>query len=49
MPNRMIKDSMLSSDKIASLSDFEFRMWIGLILSVDDMGRGDARAAIIKG
>ena len=49
MPNRMIKDSMLSSDKIASLTDFEFRLWIGLILSVDDMGRGDARAAIIKG
>lgn len=49
MSNRMIKDSMLVSDKIASLSDFEFRLWIGLILSVDDMGRGDARAAIIKG
>lgn len=49
MPNRMIKESMLSSDKIASLSDFEFRLWIGLILSADDMGRGDARAAIIKG
>lgn len=49
MPNRMIKDSLLTSDKIASLSDFEFRVWIGLILSVDDMGRGDARPAIIKG
>lgn len=49
MPNRMIKDSLLSSDKIAALSDFEFRLWIGLILSVDDLGRGDARAAIIKG
>lgn len=49
MPNRMIKDSMLSSDKIASLSDFEFRLWIGLILCVDDAGRGDARPAIIKG
>lgn len=49
MSNRMIKDSMLSSDKIASLSDFEFRLWIGLILCVDDVGRGDARPAIIKG
>lgn len=49
MSNRMIKDSMLASDKIASLSDFEFRLWIGLILIVDDMGRGDARPAIIKG
>lgn len=49
VPNRMIRESMLVSDKIASLSDFEFRVWIGLILSVDDMGRGDARAAIIRG
>lgn len=49
MSNRMIKDSMLTSDKIATLSDFEFRLWIGLILSVDDIGRGDARTAIIKG
>lgn len=49
MSNRMIKDSMLTSDKIAALSDFEFRLWIGLILCVDDLGRGDARAAIIRG
>lgn len=49
MPNRIIKDSLLDSDKIASLSDFEFRLWIGLILVVDDAGRGDARPAIIKG
>ena len=49
MGNRMLKDSLCSSDKIASLSDFEFRLWVGLILSVDDVGRGDARPAIIKG
>lgn len=49
MPNRIIKESLLTSDKIASLSDFEFRLWVGLILSVDDAGRGDARPAIIKG
>lgn len=49
MPNRIIKESAFSSDKIASLTDFEFRLWVGLITSVDDAGRGDARPAIIKG
>lgn len=49
MGNRMIKESTFTSDKIASLSDFEFRLWVGLITSVDDAGRGDARPAIIKG
>lgn len=49
MPNRVIKESLCSSEKIASLTDFEFRLWVGLIISVDDAGRGDARPAIIKG
>lgn len=49
MPNRIIKDSFQTSDKIASLTDFEFRLWVSLIVSVDDAGRGDARPAIIKG
>lgn len=49
MPNRIIKESLCSSEKIASLSDFEFRLWVGLITQVDDAGRGDARPAIIKG
>ena len=49
MPNRIIKDSFQTSDKIASLTDFEFRLWVSLIVSVDDSGRGDARPAIIKG
>ncbi|MDY3692982.1 MAG: hypothetical protein SO072_13595 [Dysosmobacter sp.] len=31
------------------MSDFEFRLWVGLITQVDDAGRGDARPAIIKG
>jgi hypothetical protein len=37
------------SDKISELSDFEFRLWVGLITQADDAGRGDARPAIIKG
>jgi len=49
MPNRIIKESICTSEKISSLSDFEFRLWIGLIVSVDDYGRGDARPAVIKG
>ena len=49
MPNRIIKESAFTSDKIAKLSDFEFRLWVGLITQADDAGRGDARPAIIKG
>ena len=49
MPNRIIKESAFTSDKIARLSDFEFRLWVGLITQADDAGRGDARPAIIKG
>lgn len=49
MPNRIIKESLCTSDKIAALSDFEFRLWIGMITQADDMGRGDARPAILKG
>ena len=49
MPNRIIKESLCSSEKIASLSDFEFRLWVGLITQVDDAGRGGARPGIIKG
>ncbi len=49
MPNRIIKESLCTSEKISSLSDFEFRLWVGLITQVDDAGRGDARPAIIKG
>lgn len=49
MGNRIIKETISTSDKIASLSDFEFRLWIGLITQADDAGRGDARPAVIKG
>lgn len=46
MPNRIIKESLCDSEKIAALSDFEFRLWVGLITQADD---ADARPAIIKG
>lgn len=49
MPNRILKESVCTSEKISSLTDFEFRLWAGLITQADDAGRGDARAAILKG
>lgn len=49
MPNRIIKESICDSERIASLTDFEFRLWVGLITQADDAGRGDARPAYIKG
>lgn len=49
MPNRIIKESICTSEKLSGLTDFEFRLWVGLITQVDDAGRGDARPAIIKG
>lgn len=49
MPNRIIKESIHESEKINALSDFEFRLWVNLLVYVDDYGRGDARPAVIKG
>ena len=49
MPNRILKESICTSEKISELSDFNFRLWASLITYVDDYGRGDARPAIIKG
>lgn len=49
MPNRMIRGSICTSEKINKLTDFEFRVWVGLLVYVDDFGRGDARPAVIKG
>ena len=49
MPNRIIKDSIHTSETCDAMTDFQFRLWINLITYVDDYGRGDARAAVIKG
>ena len=49
MGNRMMRESLLESEKISALSDFDFRLWISLILLADDYGVVDARPAIIKG
>ena len=49
MPNRIIKESIHTSDTVNQMTDFQFRLWVSLITYVDDYGRGDARPAIIKG
>ena len=49
MPNRIIKETIHTSETVNSMTDFQFRLWISLITYVDDFGRGDARAAVIKG
>ncbi len=49
MPNRIIKESILTSDTLAELSWFEQNVFFRLIVLCDDYGRTDARAAVIKG
>lgn len=49
MPNRIIKESIRTSERLNGLTDFQFRLWVSLITYVDDYGRGDARPAIIRG
>ena len=49
MPRRMIEGDIVTSRKLNSLSDFEFRLWATLLVLVDDYGCGDARPEIIKG
>ena len=49
MPSRIIKQSICTSESMASLSWFEQILFIRLIVSADDFGRYDARPAIIRG
>ena len=49
MPNRIIKESICTSDSIATLSWFEQALFFRLIVLADDYGRFDARPAIIRG
>lgn len=49
MPNRILKDSIRTSDTIDSLSWFQEVFFYRLIVSCDDYGRFDARPKIIKG
>ena len=49
MPNRIIKESICTSETIDQLSWFEEVLFYRLIVSCDDYGLYDARPAIIKG
>lgn len=48
MPNRIIKESICTSDSVDSLSWFEEVLFYRLIVNCDDFGRYDGRPAIIK-
>lgn len=49
MPNRIIKDSILTSETVGGLDDFAFRLFVSLICLADDCGRGRANPAILRG
>lgn len=48
VPNRLLKESICTSDSIDGLSWFEEVLFYRLIVNCDDYGRFDGRAAIIK-
>lgn len=48
MPNRILKESICTSDSLNQLSPFEEVFFLHLIVNCDDYGRFDARPAILK-
>lgn len=48
MPNRIIKESVCTSDSVDKLTWFEECVFYRLIVNCDDFGRLDARAAILR-
>lgn len=48
MPNRILKESICTSDSIDGLSWFEECLYYRLIVNCDDFGRFDGRTAVIK-
>ena len=48
MPNRILKESICTSDSIDSLGWFDEVLFYRLIVSCDDFGRFDGRTAVIK-
>ena len=48
MPNRILKESICTSDSIDTLSWFEEVLFYRLMVSCDDFGGFDGRPAIIK-
>ena len=48
MPNRILKESICTSETLDKLSWFEEVFWYRLIVTCDDFGRMDARIPILK-
>lgn len=48
MPNRILKESITTSDTIDALSAEEERFFCRLLVVADDFGRADARAAVLR-
>ena len=48
MPNRILKESICTSDSINALGWFEEVLYYRLIVNCDDFGRFDGRTAVIK-
>lgn len=48
MPNRILKESICTSDKIEQLSAFAEIFFYRLIVNADDHGRMDGRAAVLR-
>jgi len=48
MPNRIIKESICTSDSLEELTDFEENFFYRIIANCDDYGRFDARPAVLK-
>jgi DnaD/phage-associated family protein len=48
MPNRILKDSICTSDNLDALTADEEVFWYRLIVQCDDYGRMDARPAILR-
>lgn len=49
MPDRIIRESICTSETLNLLSDFEERFWHRLIVNCDDFGRFYANPAILRG
>ena len=49
MPNRIIKDSICTSESLAAVDWFTEVLFYRLIVNADDFGLMDARLAILKG
>lgn len=48
MPTRLLREGLLTSDRVAALSAEGERFYVRLILIVDDYGLHDARIAVLK-